>query len=93
MKKKNIKINPLQEAVKGLLKSFGASEIFEALTAFCPADEEKYLQDEIILFMTIVKKYNIVKTDTLSEQINFENAVTTIIPFLNTQQTNLHLSY
>jgi hypothetical protein len=91
------KSTPLQKAIKKLMESYSSNEILTNLISETErqvnTDENEWLLEEMIFYMTINKGMNLVKAETLSQQYEIEEALTKIIPYYSDQQTNLHLSY
>jgi len=95
--KKPAKKAPLNSALAAMLNKWDAEDIFEALEdeirELHPKREEKereLLADKAIEFFTTHKTgVKIIKTQSLAQEIELDEAINRIIPFYSDQQTQI----
>jgi len=75
----------LKDALKDLCKEYSTDEMFTVLTSL----DNGYLEDEVIMWLTIERGMTLVKTTSLTQKMAFEEAMQKIIPFHNDQQIQI----
>ena len=88
---------PLQKEIEKLLRKYEETEILCNLISEVENKPEisdiGRLNEEMILHLTIVEKMNVVKPETVLQQMQIEESMRNIFPHYAEQQTSLHLQY
>ena len=87
--KPKTKTENLTAELRKLCAKYDSDEVFTALTNF----DNGYLQDEVITWLRLYKKLNVVKLEGLNQQMAFEESMNQIIPHDNQRQEQLFLTY
>lgn len=87
---------PLQKKIEKLLRKYDETEILCNLISEVENKPEisdiGRLNEEMILHLTIVEKMNVVKPETVLQQMQIEESMRNIFPHYAEQQTQIHIS-
>jgi hypothetical protein len=99
MKQKKVKKSQIEQQLEKMLESYDCTEILDNLISQCERgntyDNMKdidCLVESMKNYLTIVHGCNIVKAETLKEQMEFEESINKLFPFNFQYQTQIQLA-